>query len=45
MKIDDSEQDRMFALMHKVSIHPERLTPSEKKRLQELGLEVKQQKK
>ena len=40
MKIDDSEQDKMFALMHKVSTHSEDLTPSEKKRLKELGLDV-----
>ena len=42
MKIDDREQDKMFALMHKVSTHPEALTDAEKKRLKELGLDVKQ---
>ena len=39
-EIDDREQDEMFALMHKVSVHPEDLTPSVKARLRELGLEV-----
>jgi hypothetical protein len=41
LEIDDKKQDLMFALMHKVSTHPKDLTASEKKRLRELGLEVK----
>lgn len=43
MEIDDKEQDKMFALMHKVSTHPEDLTPSEKARLKELGLDTDQE--
>ena len=39
-EIDDREQDKMFALMYKVSTRPEDLTLTEKKRLKELGIEV-----
>jgi len=39
-KINDKEYFNMFALMDKASKHPEDLTPTERKRLKELGLEV-----
>lgn len=39
-KIDEKKHDEMFALMHKVSTHPEDLTKKEKERLKELDIEA-----
>ena len=38
--IDDSREFETFRILDKYEKHPEDLTPTEKKRLKELGIEV-----
>jgi hypothetical protein len=40
VKIDDSREFETFRILDKYEKHPEDLTPTEKKRLKELGLDV-----